>query len=158
MPETADHERMMRLVEQLSPETRDRIAQRLDDSFHEITGTPPEGEADFLDWGESPSPSVLPVAPTSGSSIFDQLQEHMRLLEPRPPVASRLEVGAAVLDVLRATIPPAEPAPWGPSPMARLTGVPIVQNDELGPAGWRLLDSAGEILKSGTLGPRDWEV
>lgn len=39
-PKTADHARMMRLVEQLSPETRARIARRLDDRFHEITGAP----------------------------------------------------------------------------------------------------------------------
>jgi hypothetical protein len=45
-PATADHARMMRLVDQLSPETRARIAQRLDDRFHEITGTPRADEAD----------------------------------------------------------------------------------------------------------------
>lgn len=33
------HEDMMRLVGQLSPETRQRIAHRLDGPFHELTGT-----------------------------------------------------------------------------------------------------------------------
>ena len=37
--ENARHDRMMRLVSQLSDETRARIAARLDDAFHEITGT-----------------------------------------------------------------------------------------------------------------------
>ncbi|MFJ4847581.1 hypothetical protein [Streptomyces sp. NPDC088733] len=45
-PATADHARMMRLVDQLSPETRVRLAQRLDDRFHEITGTPRADEAE----------------------------------------------------------------------------------------------------------------
>lgn len=51
-PVTADHARMMRLVEQLSPETRARIAQRLDDRFHELTGTPRADEGD-----EPPAPA-----------------------------------------------------------------------------------------------------
>ncbi|MFI6986077.1 DUF4031 domain-containing protein [Embleya sp. NPDC050154] len=33
-------ERLLDLVDQIGPETRARIAQRLDDRFHEITGTP----------------------------------------------------------------------------------------------------------------------
>jgi len=37
---TADGAHLLDLVNQLSPETRARIAQRLDDRFHEITGTP----------------------------------------------------------------------------------------------------------------------
>ncbi|MFE5332917.1 hypothetical protein ACFRCG_41695 [Embleya sp. NPDC056575] len=37
---TADGVHLLDLVSQLSPETRARIAQRLDDRFHEITGTP----------------------------------------------------------------------------------------------------------------------
>ena len=37
--ESDRHEHMVRLVEQLSPEARQRIAQRLDDRFHEITDT-----------------------------------------------------------------------------------------------------------------------
>lgn len=39
-PALADHDHMMSLVAQLSPETRARIAGRLDDRFHELTGTP----------------------------------------------------------------------------------------------------------------------
>lgn len=42
-PKLADHEHMMRLVEQLKPETRGRLAGSLDDRFHEITGAPREG-------------------------------------------------------------------------------------------------------------------
>jgi hypothetical protein len=37
---TADGKRLLELVAQLSPETRARMAQRLDDRFHEITGAP----------------------------------------------------------------------------------------------------------------------
>lgn len=40
--EHENHKHMMRLAEQLSPEARTRIARRLDDRFHEITGTPQE--------------------------------------------------------------------------------------------------------------------
>lgn len=39
-PKLADHARMMELVNQLSPETRARIARRLDDRFHQETGAP----------------------------------------------------------------------------------------------------------------------
>lgn len=39
-PATADGKRMLELVAQLSPETRARMAQRLDGRFHELTGTP----------------------------------------------------------------------------------------------------------------------
>lgn len=42
-PKLADHEAMMRLVEQISPEARARIAQSMDDRFHEVTGAPREG-------------------------------------------------------------------------------------------------------------------
>ena len=41
-PLSADGQRMLDLVAQLSPETRQRLAQRLDDRFHELTGTPRE--------------------------------------------------------------------------------------------------------------------
>lgn len=93
------------------------------------------------------------------SGMLEQLQEYARLL-PQQPVPSRLEAGAAVLDVLRAGLglPSAGPAPWGVSPAAALTALPMVQNDELGPAGWRLLDSEGAVITSGTLSLRDWEA
>lgn len=39
-PRFTEHDRLMWLVKQLSPETRARLAGRLDDRFHEITGAP----------------------------------------------------------------------------------------------------------------------
>jgi hypothetical protein len=42
---------LMQLVEQLSPETRARIARRLDDRFHELTGTPRHADGAEADGG-----------------------------------------------------------------------------------------------------------
>lgn len=44
-PKIADHKRMMELVAQLSPESRVRIAQGLDDRFHELTSEQQDGGA-----------------------------------------------------------------------------------------------------------------
>jgi len=52
-PLSADGQRMLDLVAQLSPETRQRLAQGLDDRFHELTGTP-RTEDDGCDYPDSP--------------------------------------------------------------------------------------------------------
>ena len=39
-PRMADPKKLRELVAQLTPETRARIARRLDDRFHEATGAP----------------------------------------------------------------------------------------------------------------------
>lgn len=68
------------------------------------------------------------------------------------PVAARLEVGKGVLPALRATIPAAAKEPrWTGPPSSALFGIPIVPCDDVPPGKWRLLDTNGHVMKSGTL-------
>lgn len=64
------------------------------------------------------------------------------------PVPARLEVGALTLQALRAECLP--PPDWIP-PGARIglpCGIPIVEDTELHPHGWRLLDGDGNVMRS----------
>jgi hypothetical protein len=65
------------------------------------------------------------------------------------PIPVRLEVGSQVVAVLRATIPP---APSFLSPVASLTGLPVVETDGLAPLAWRAVDADDNVIKSGELG------
>lgn len=83
------------------------------------------------------------------SEILDQLREFTDAL-PRGPVPARLEVGKGVLTVLCAAIPAEEPRWTGPPPSA-LFGIPVVPSDDVPPGEWRLLDTDGAVIDSGTL-------
>lgn len=68
------------------------------------------------------------------------------------PVPAQMEVGEGLLTILRAvTIPTAEGKLWAAPPLSRPFGVPVVLGDDLAPGAWRLRDTNGNVVKSGTL-------
>ncbi|MFB4306950.1 hypothetical protein [Actinomadura sp. GTD37] len=63
---------------------------------------------------------------------------------PEPPPVRRLEAGwDAARQLLAATPKTAAPA----SPLAQLTGIPIVTRYDMHPAAWRLVDADGNVLR-----------
>lgn len=70
------------------------------------------------------------------------------------PIATRLVCAPDVVYALQSIALPAEPpAPWQPSPLVRLTALPVTIDDEL-PAGvWRMLNAEGGVVREGTLEP-----
>lgn len=112
---TADGAHLLDLVSRLGPETRARIAQRLDDRFHEITDTPrdpsrltrnpaptspgrplhtrPASRSDmYLD---APLACPLPHCDTEEFEHADDLRDHLLHAHEPEAVAERLAAVAA---------------------------------------------------------------
>jgi hypothetical protein len=69
--EQARAARMKAIVDEMSPETRNRVAERLDTRFHEITGTPTAEQGD-PQWA---GPSLPHPSEATSEQEYDDLQE-----------------------------------------------------------------------------------
>lgn len=66
-------------------------------------------------------------------------------------IPARMEVGPVLLAALKATAPdlPPDESPGPRWQHHQLMGIPLSENDELAPHGWRTLDRFGRELRSG---------
>ncbi|MEV5211353.1 hypothetical protein AB0K35_28155 [Micromonospora sp. NPDC053740] len=96
------------------------------------------------------TPAAAAAAPLTADGLRDALRKFARQFDPDRRIAGRFEAGALVVQHIGnvATKTPPRPA-WMPQPA--VPGLPIVQNDNLLPDEWRLIDTDGGVMSEGRL-------
>lgn len=97
--------------------------------------------------------TAVPAQPAASNPLsIDDLRRAIELVERtyQPPIPARIEVDYLALFALRRAVPAAESPP---DPIARLTGLPIVVKGDLPLGGWRAIDTAGNVMREGTVTP-----